>query len=219
MHARKRLSLKRLVFIFGAHRNLVGERIVMPGSNSNMGWGLVLVAIGALLLLNQTTDFAFWDFIGDWWPLALIVIGLWMIFQQTRSHRHNEEHLLDAADTTKAFGSLNIAPTVLDSSGKTYKIAFGDILANFSDTDLRQGENKIEIALGFGDINITLPKDKACKVKTACGLGDIDMMGLKSKNSFSISEEHEDENYSSADKKLYIQARVGTGNIKIKRAL
>ena len=43
-------------------------------------WGVLLVAIGALFLLDNLRLLDFGDIIHDFWPLILIAIGLKMIW-------------------------------------------------------------------------------------------------------------------------------------------
>jgi len=49
-------------------------------------WGIVLFAIGALFMLdNFGIDFDLWHFVGKYWPMILIAIGLkniWYYFNQ-----------------------------------------------------------------------------------------------------------------------------------------
>lgn len=51
-------------------------------------WGIVLLVIGALFMLdNFGVDIDVWEFIGNFWPLILIGIGLkniWAHYQDKR---------------------------------------------------------------------------------------------------------------------------------------
>jgi hypothetical protein len=42
-------------------------------------WGLVLILLGVLFLLDQMGRLDFGDFIGKWWPLILVAVGLWQL--------------------------------------------------------------------------------------------------------------------------------------------
>jgi hypothetical protein len=44
-----------------------------------LGWGLVLIVIGAILLLHNI-NFDVWDFIARLWPLILIAWGGWKLY-------------------------------------------------------------------------------------------------------------------------------------------
>jgi hypothetical protein len=51
---------------------------------SRIIWGLILVVVGVLLLLDKLhyIQFDFGDFLHTWWPLILIVIGLGIAFDK-----------------------------------------------------------------------------------------------------------------------------------------
>ncbi|MEO5881257.1 MAG: DUF5668 domain-containing protein [Caldimonas sp.] len=53
-----------------------------------MSWsGIVLIIVGGALLAN-TFGFLEWGWLRQWWPLLLIVIGLWSVLRPQRGdHR------------------------------------------------------------------------------------------------------------------------------------
>jgi hypothetical protein len=46
-------------------------------------WGLVFIGLGALFLIQQFSDGTFdvGEFLGRWWPLLLVLLGLWLVVQ------------------------------------------------------------------------------------------------------------------------------------------
>jgi len=52
----------------------------------NLAVGLVLVLFGSLALYNNFYPLDL-SFLADWWPLALIVFGLWLLFADLRSRK------------------------------------------------------------------------------------------------------------------------------------
>ncbi|MEW6015710.1 MAG: DUF5668 domain-containing protein [Candidatus Zixiibacteriota bacterium] len=53
---------------------------------SRLRWGLLLLAIGVMLLLNNlgALDWSYWGELIIWWPLILIAIGLEKVFQRSK---------------------------------------------------------------------------------------------------------------------------------------
>ena len=49
----------------------------VSGSGSRIVFGAILVLVGILLLFSQMGVFDFGDFMAVFWPLILIVVGLW----------------------------------------------------------------------------------------------------------------------------------------------
>ena len=58
---------------------------------SGILWGLAFVMVGTLMLLDKfdVLQFSFSEFIRDWWPLALVIVGLGMILD--RGYHHKEK--------------------------------------------------------------------------------------------------------------------------------
>lgn len=178
---------------------------------------LLLIILGILFLLEQADviDFDFWNFMGYIWPIALIIIGLWLIYQQAGGKR-KWKGSIDATQSSKAFGDLDISPSIIDAKGIEYKVGFGDIKLDLSNTRLQPSENLVRVSLGFGDLKLRLPKSKFCKISCTCGLGNLDLLGKKS-NGLSVRQKYEDENYDTAAEKLRIFAKCGVGDLRVFR--
>ena len=63
----------------------------IPSADRRQGWALVpggiLVLLGGLFLLTLQEiglTWAFWDTIGRWWPVALVAVGIWILWRQWR---------------------------------------------------------------------------------------------------------------------------------------
>ena len=50
-----------------------------PSSNGSLVAGLILIALGTLFLFDRMWGYEFSRLARTWWPLALIVVGLWRI--------------------------------------------------------------------------------------------------------------------------------------------
>ena len=53
------------------------ENMDLPETNPFVG-GVILVSVGGIALLNTLFDFSL-DWLADWWPVAMIGIGVWLI--------------------------------------------------------------------------------------------------------------------------------------------
>lgn len=60
-----------------------------PGKG-NLTLGVVLLLAGALLLYSNFYPLDL-SFLADWWPLALILFGLWLVVRDLRSKTRNEK--------------------------------------------------------------------------------------------------------------------------------
>jgi hypothetical protein len=68
------------------------EDTMSKRKQESLFWGLVLLIVGALFMLsNFGMDIDIWDFIGDFWPTILIVIGLKNIWDHYQYKSSQEE--------------------------------------------------------------------------------------------------------------------------------
>jgi predicted membrane protein len=178
---------------------------------------LLLILFGLLFILDHAgaIDFHFWHFLGDIWPVFLIILGLWLIYEQARK-KPRWKTFVDGSRSSKAFGSLDVSPTSIEPGGAEYKIGFGDMKIDLSKTKLQPSENRVRVSLGFGDLKLHLPKDTPCSLECSCGLGDVKLMDKKS-SGISVDQTHEDPGYASAVQKLKIYANCGVGDVKVTR--
>ncbi len=61
----------------------------MRRKTSSILWGLAFIIVGALMIGDNLgiVRFDLGDFIGTWWPLALIIIGIGMIADRNTSKK------------------------------------------------------------------------------------------------------------------------------------
>jgi TM2 domain-containing membrane protein YozV len=61
----------------------VPEDFKMPGSRPSLFAGLVITVLGLVFLLHTRFDFSL-DWLADWWPAILVIIGLHMVWKAMR---------------------------------------------------------------------------------------------------------------------------------------
>ncbi len=59
------------------------DEFPLPKPRSSMFGGVIMIAIGMLIILDLNFDVPL-DWIEDWWPLALVLIGVRMVWQAKR---------------------------------------------------------------------------------------------------------------------------------------
>lgn len=62
------------------------EDFRMPEAGGSMFGGVSLLVIGGLALMNTVFDVDL-DWLEDWWPLALIAVGIWLIYRARQEKR------------------------------------------------------------------------------------------------------------------------------------
>ena len=64
----------------------VPEDFKMPTGRSSLLGGVMLTAIGVMLLLNTRFDYSL-DWLADWWPAFIVVIGATMVYRAVRERQ------------------------------------------------------------------------------------------------------------------------------------
>jgi len=85
--AGRRASLYNRVLETG-QAGLSPEQIEIPETNPFAG-GVIMVVIGSLALLNTLFDFSMY-WLADWWPVIMIVLGVWLI-RKGRTGRKDDD--------------------------------------------------------------------------------------------------------------------------------
>ncbi len=174
-------------------------------------FGIVLILIGILALLDSLEVISFWSALGRLWPLLLIGLGIWLLVKRRYLYWVKE-----GKKYSKAFGDLKIDASGMDPHGMDVEMGFGDLEVNLTKAGFSDRENVIHLALGFGDIKIWIPSELKVKASASCGAGDIDVLG-KTADGLGRSVDYQDEDYDSAQKKLKVFAKLGFGDIRISR--
>jgi predicted membrane protein len=186
----------------------------MPENKGTIIAGFLLIFFGILFLLDKTgaLDFHFWRFLGDFWPVILIILGIWIIYEEA-GHKNQR---WDMSKSGRSFGSINSSPVEFGPDDLKYTASFGEVRVSLANTKLNDGINKLYASLGLGDIRIIVPQNTPCKIHGSSGVGDIEIFGEKS-GGLSSEKHYIDPDYESAETKLEIRARAGVGSVRIIR--
>jgi len=174
-------------------------------------FGLILILFGCLILLDNLGTLEFWEVLGKIWPVILVIVGLWIIFQ--RSH---PEHAQIQERLKKGFGDIILNPNSIEAKGLAISSGFGDVEINLTKTKFLEKENLVNVNLGFGDIRIMLPQSLPVSAKGNSFAGKVDVLG-KIADGVGNNIEYEDQEYASETKKVKIKAKLGFGDIRIFR--
>ncbi|MGB5107990.1 MAG: cell wall-active antibiotics response protein LiaF [Candidatus Zixiibacteriota bacterium] len=184
-----------------------------------MFWGLLLILLGVAFLGDNLRwyDFDFGEMIHRYWPVVLVALGGWMIFEKTRPKKYDFEWTdFKGREFKKTFGDVSLKPQSIDSKGIRVEEGMGDLIVDLSSTALNTGENYVELSLGIGDVKVMLPHGVPASVSVQAGAGDIDVFNNR-KDGFGCKLEFTDQNYSSADIKIKVFAKVGLGDVRVSR--
>lgn len=181
-----------------------------------IAFGIALILIGILALLDSLEFISFWSALGKLWPLILIGLGIWLLLKRSYFTWDEKISIKEGKKYSKAFGDLKINASGMDPHGMDVEMGFGDLEVNLTKANFSDRDNVIHLALGFGDIKVWIPSEVKVKASASCGAGDIDVLG-KTADGLGRSVDYQDEDYDSVQKRLKILAKIGFGDIKISK--
>jgi len=191
-------------------------------SNGRILWGLIIIIIGILLLLNNIDAFDLDDFIADFWPVILILLGLRLILRskhdkEMTTHIAGDRDIVSESNEafySNVFGDFDVAIKAKDfQSGKINNV-FGDAEIDLTNLEIASGEKNLNISGVFGDIKVAAPKQVPFFIRASIVAGDIKIMAEK-RSGFSIETTYQSEGYDTSTNRLNIYISHVFGDIKV----
>jgi predicted membrane protein len=187
-----------LIFIF------MGLWILIARNFRNIGFGVVLMAIGSYFLLNNL------DILGrrPWhyfWPILIILFGLSIIFHPglRRARKKAPAIKEDDLDAFAIFSGMNKRIETKEFRGGKATAMFGGIDLDLTRASLAGNEATVELAAIFGGLEIKVPEQWELIVDSNPVFGGIE----DKRKSASAAED---------SPKLYVKATAIFGGIDIK---
>ncbi len=144
-----------------------------PSRSSSVFWGLLLVVVGILVFLNNTGILYFTDLIADCWPLAIVLLGMYLIVRNldrrdaSQSRDFGDLHVISQSERVirfNTFGDIKVAIESKNFQSGTIRTTFGDVKMDASKLEIPEGERKLTLSATFGDIKVDSPKNLPIKV-------------------------------------------------------
>jgi predicted membrane protein len=185
----------------------------------NLFWGMVLILLGLLFLLDNMGIANFSDVIRMYWPVILILWGISALF---RKRRDTSIHIdvepthfaQDLFHRSNVFGNISMNIDSSNFKGGSISNVFGDCDVDLTKSVLADGEHLMRIHTIFGDTRILLPKEFAVSVTASVLLGDLKILE-QSIEGFSKDIHLTTPDYQTAQKKLVLSITHIFGSVKI----
>ncbi len=196
-------------------------------NNSGFYGGVTLLTLGILFLLDNFNMLDFGDIVSTFWPVVLIIIGIFMIMKVRKvnppgSHDDtpitgvNGQVLGDKLSENNIFGDLKLKVSSDKFTGGSVSNIFGDIEIDLSGCTMVPGRSKLNINGIFGDVSVFLPGGTRVRVDCSVVAGDITVEGNRREGLFPRVA-FRDVDYSESKIQLDIQGSMIFGSIKINR--
>ncbi len=169
---------------------IIGGIILSNSHRSN--WGFFLVGWGIFGLLSRTFGFSIEYLIGEYWPVAIILLGLYMILRRENPAKNSFENSTDSEsdfiDDTSVFADNK--RTLLSKNFKGGKITtlFGSTSLNLRETELAEGNQILDIVSIFGGVTIEARNDFNIVINVSAIFGGFEDKRRKAPNEIPQSD-------------------------------
>jgi lia operon protein LiaF len=184
-------------------------------------WAFIIILIGLILLFNNLDIIDIKDLLKDYWPVLLILWGLYLIMKKDRYHFDNgitgdKDFICEAekAFYSNVFGDLQVKINSQNFEEGKINTTFGDIELDLSKLNIKSGQKILDIHGVFGDIKVSVPQNIEFSITASITAGDIKIMGNKV-DGFSKELKYQSKNYDTANSKLMIHVSHVFGDIKV----
>ena len=191
--------------------------------SSELFWGVLLITLGVLFLLDKLDIMDIGDFFRIFWPVILIAVGLRLILNRNAGAMASgsQENLTPSDEQTvkysKMFGDVKLRLESQDFNGGSISIMIGEMALDLSQSNIKAGEKILSLNGVIGEISVILPKTLKVSVKANVTIGDIKILDTTD-DGFFINRTYQSEGYETAKKKLYISVSQVIGDIEIRRS-
>lgn len=165
-------------YLFQWHSILIIVGVFMLTKREKAGFGITLMIIGGIFLLDDMAEYYYWNFgfsdIFDLWPLALVGVGLSLILKRNNDSQREKksfENELDYVDELAVFSGAERVVTSKEFKGGKLTSIFGGTSLNLLNSDLAWGTNVLDVFVLFGGCDIRVPADMNVKVKVTAIFG------------------------------------------------
>jgi predicted membrane protein len=197
-------------------------------SNGRFMWGLVLIGIGLLFLLEHVGLWNIGDLFRDYWPVLLILWGVYILFRRRQGsssiHAENApfagpvrgDASQELLNTTNVLGEVEISVLSKNFRGGSVSTVFGDIAIDCTAATVADGENYLNVHGVFGGLRIKLPKETAFAVSANTLFGSVAIKDDK-RSGFAPSVVYETPGYQTSGRKLRLRCSQVFGDVEIRQ--
>lgn len=185
----------------GALLVIAGLATALDGHPMPVGFGMILVISGAIVLFGA---------LFGRWPALIATIALLIALAGS---------VVAVADLHEGggVGERIVRPLTVDQLKDEYRLGIGELELDLGALDLPPGETRVVARLGIGALHVIVPDGVAVDASADVGAGDASVLG-QSDDGLDLVERSRDSGFEDATRRLVIDAKVGFGELRIRRA-
>jgi predicted membrane protein len=201
--------------------------------NGRVSWGIVLIVVGILFLLDSGGVLDVGNLVSSYWPVLLILWGAWLLLRKDRDEqktvvsgpladvgigRRVEEMSADRVNLGNVFGDVRCRALSKAFTGGSLSSVFGDVEIDLTAGDFAAGEHNVKMDTVLGDIVVALPAGVAFAVAGDSVLGKVSA-NTEKRNGFFPSLEYASPGFKNAPVRVRIDASTVLGEVSVQQKL
>jgi predicted membrane protein len=169
------------------------------------GIGLLVIAYGLVLLAGELFHIDVWGF---FFPLVLIALGVWLILRPRMLGSRGKVHTRILGDITRT-GVWQVVPEEL-------WLGIGDVLLDFTQAQVPEGETTLSIYGFIGDVRAYIPEGVGIKLISSAFINDVKMFEDKETSIF-MPLDRSSNDYAACSRKVIIKTNHFIAGVKVRR--
>jgi len=143
--------------------------------------GVLLIAIGATTLAQGVglIGFSFWDLLFHYWPLILIALGVFLLYENNRRQAPGASSGVDRIEHDSIFGDFKLAAPGWRLRDVRASSVIGDMKIDLSKANIPDGETVLDLSAVVGDIDVWAPIDLPVALDARCTFVSLNHFGRK----------------------------------------
>ncbi|MCF6271406.1 MAG: cell wall-active antibiotics response protein [Melioribacteraceae bacterium] len=157
---------------------IIGLFILINHNDSLLG--VIFVGIGGFWFLSRYSDFPVNHLLSEYWPILIILFGIYIIFKKDgstfnrRDNLESDDYDIDYIDEVTILGGGRKNINSQKFKGGKITAILGSVDIDLHESNLAEGNNSLEITAIFGGIDIVVPKDWQVVVTVTSIFGGFD---------------------------------------------
>jgi predicted membrane protein len=159
-------------------------------------FGLILVVIGLLTILNNLDIFDVFELFDDYWPLLLVALGIHLLIKQ-KEKDEDEPELIPVTDAGpidpetdsgtqkkrqsihRIIGDITLKPEGNDLQSGSYSVLIGEIFIDMTNIEPQREPVKLYLNSTIGSVRVMLNQNIPYTIESTVLLGDATVSDKK----------------------------------------
>ena len=153
--------------------------LLLLASRERQGGGIILIVVGIVFLLPEFFDVSVGEVVRQFWPLALVAIGVVLLVRRSQEKKTTNEfevggEAIEFINETAILGGNDRLITSEHFRGGKITTIFGSNEVNFVNARLAEGQHELDVFTLFGSTELTVPRDWNVTVDVTPILGSFE---------------------------------------------